>query len=496
MRLHPFGEWLPDQPSFANPGATIARNTLPRTTSSYGPMASLSSITNSLAGRIQGAYSAQDNGGNAFTFCGDASNLYRLSGTTFLQVSKAPGAYSVAVTDRIGFETFGNRIVAAMGPADPLQTFLMGTDTSFSDLSASAPNARHVGVIRDFLMVGNTVDSVDGARPNRVWWPAIADATNWPTPGTPAAAAAQSDYQDLPIGGAVTAITGAIGGMDGAIFCEKAIYRVVYQGPPTIFGFYEVERDRGAVAPASVVNVGTHGFYLGEEGFYAFNGSGSHPIGDQKVDKTFFADLDQNHFDRIVGAADTINKMVFWAYPGAGSTNGTPNKLLVYNWSIGRWSFGEVECDLIFRDLTAGYTLEELDAFGTLDGLPFSLDSRAWAGGRLALSAFDPTHSLCRFAGPSLEADLETAETGGDVRIWVSGVRPIVDGGSPTVQLCHRATPQATLSETTLNPVSADGAAHFSLSTRYARARVRIPAGSDWQHAQGIYLDAKPDGTR
>ena len=48
-----------------------------------------------------------------------------------------------------------------------------------------------------------------------------------------------------------------------------------YIQPPAVFKFREIERDRGAYARNSVVNVGPFGFYLGEDGFFTFNGSGS-----------------------------------------------------------------------------------------------------------------------------------------------------------------------------------------------------------------------------
>ena len=118
-------------------------------------------------------------------------------------------------------------------------------------------------------MVGNTFDSVDGAKPNRVWWSGINNATSWPTIGSAAAAQAQSDRQDFPTGGWVQGITGAVGGADGVIFQDNAITRVTYTGPPTIFAFQEVDRSRGCIAPNSIVNVGDYVFYLSEDGFYS-----------------------------------------------------------------------------------------------------------------------------------------------------------------------------------------------------------------------------------
>ena len=40
MALVPFGEYLPDQPAFGNPGTVTALNVVPRSQQAYGPMPS------------------------------------------------------------------------------------------------------------------------------------------------------------------------------------------------------------------------------------------------------------------------------------------------------------------------------------------------------------------------------------------------------------------------------------------------------------------------
>lgn len=496
-----FAQFTPDQPAFGG-GTTLVSNVLPRTAQSYAPFPELQPVTDALTTRPYGAGSFRGYDGNVDTFVADETDIFILNGTTWDNVSKSAGAYSVATDDYVDFVAYGNRVISCNGPDSELQTFLLGTDVKFSDLATgAAPKARHAAVINNFVMVGNTVDSTDGAVGNRVRWCAIDDPTDWPVVGSADAAQKQSDLQNLPNGGWVQNIIGAVGGADGAIFMEHSIYRVTYEGSPAVFNFYEVEKGRGTPAPRSVVNVGPFAFYLGEDGFYMFNGSQSTPIGAQRVDKYFFADLDQNYFHRIVASIDPINKHVLWSYPAEGNTGGRPNKIIAYNWDVDRWSVGYVENDLIFQDLTTGYTLEQLDAFGDLDTLEFSLDSRIWTGGRLVLSGFDANKKLGRFGGANLAAIIETQEVSADQllslpnnRIYINGIRPIVDGGTVTVAIKYRDTPSGTLATDGPNVVDADGAAHFTRSTRYVRAQINIAAGGTWTHAQGVTLDITDDG--
>ena len=494
----PFAAYLPDQPDYENPGSAFIKNVLPRTENSYSPLSDLAAVSNAVgSGTVRGAGSLRDNDGLVYNFAADEDDLFLLSTMTWGNVSSSAGAYTINADFPVNFIQFGERAIAIMGLQDDIQTYLMGTVSAFSQLNSAAPRAKAGNVIGDFVMVGNTFDSTDGEVPNRVWWSAFNDPTDWPTIGSSDAAAKQSDFNDIPTGSLVQAVTGAIGGTDGAIFMEKAIYRVVYEGPPTVFGFYEIERDRGAYARNSVVNVGSVAFYLDETGFFAFNGVKSTPIGDRRVDKTFFADLNETYVARIFGAADTINKLVFWAYPSTNSTDGTPDKLIIYNWSIDRWSAADANVQFLQRGLTPGYTLEELDAFSSnLDALPLSLDSRAWTGGARLLSAFDADGKLARFTGDPLEAQLETTEASGaqGSRIIIDGIRPYIDGGSTTVQIRSRDTPTATPTDSAFEAVGADGMAHFYISTRYGRARIKIAAGGTWTHAQGIDAVTHPDG--
>jgi hypothetical protein len=394
---------------------------------------------------------------------------------------------------------FGDRVVMT-NFANPLQSLRLGSDAAFSDLAAAAPRARHLAIVRDWLVLGNTFDGADGAQPQRVWWSAIDDPASWPAPGSAAAAAAQSDFQDL-VGGAgwVQGIVGNLGTADGAVFQERGIVRMSYVGPPAIFAFATAEGARGTPAPGSIAQLGTIVYYLGEDGFYAFDGSASRPIGANKIDKTFFADLDPQHLGRVSAAIDPINKLCFWAYPGAGNSGGNPNRLLAYNWSLDRWSLIEVELELLLRSLSFGYALDGLDVVNaSLDALPFSLDSRAWTGGRVLLAGFDPAHRLGYFSGAPLAPVVETAEArlAEGRRVSVTAARAVVDGGVPAVAIGTRERLADPVAYGPAVAIDARGNAPQRASGRYARARVTLPAGSGFAHIGGVEIDAVPEGLR
>jgi hypothetical protein len=504
----PVSEYSPDSPDFVGSGADTIKNCLPRTAQSYGPMPSLNAYSPAITARCQGAIGVADASGNSYAFAGDATNLYKAAGgsTAWSTVTRAVGgAYSTASDQRWSGAFYDPSRVLMTNFSDPIQSFVIGSSTAFADLSAAAPKCRYLGVIKDFLIAGNTFDGTDGARPARVWWSAIGDPTNWPTPGTAGAQAVQSDFQDIPGFGAVQGIVGGLGNADGAIFLERGIVRVGYVGGTTVFAFDVAEGARGTPAPGSIAQLGSIVYYLGEDGFYAFDGAQSAPIGHAKVDKTFFDDLDQSYFYRISSAVDPISKTVFWAYPGVGNAGGNPNRLLAYNWALQRWSLidGLGDVELIFRSLSFGYSLDQLDSVSaSIDALPFSLDSRAWTGGRILLSAFDSSHRLNYFTGAALAPTVDTQElqpTPGK-RTFVGSVRPIVEGTSavtPSVAIGVRERTVDAVTWQTASSLNAIGECEQRASGRYVRARTTLPAGSSFTHISGIELtEFSPDGER
>lgn len=519
MPILPFGEWLPDGPALANPGTVVATNVVPRTPTSYGPM--LSPVPYNappLPDRICGSYGYRNAAGTVFNFAATASRIYvqQTGATAFADVSGPSAPYSTEPPPDGYWQmtSFGRRLIAT-NYDDPIQTMMMGVDTALSDLAANAPRARYCAVIRDFLMVGNIVDVRDGALMHRLAWPAIGDPTNWPVWGTDTAIQLQSDYQDLEqtdLGAITQVVGGHLSAADGCAFCERGIYRIQYQGSPKIFSFDVAEGSAGTDASLSVVTrrlVDSSGiaratcFYLGSDGFYAFDGQASVSIGGQKVDRFFFSDLDVKHLRDVQGTYDPTRKLIFWFYHGL-QNNGWYNRCLVFNWELNRWSLldltpSPVEWAEAVSYSTAGYNLDQMDVLGNLDSLQYSLDSRIWTDGNPMLGWFDSAHTQNFTTGPALPATVETSETQAfpGQRTRVINSRPLHDAQVP-------ATVAVGVRETTRQPVvyrasvaeNILGECPQRTTGRYTRYQVRLPPGSGFQFLQGVDVTARPEGTR
>lgn len=489
-------------PALNNKGTINVSGVIPRTPDSYGPMPSFAAYSSALGGQCQGADAFLDTSGNVTVFAGDKSDLFSLTSSSSApaNVSKSSGAYGTPSDGQWNFAQFGARVLAT-NFNDQIQTFTLGTSSAFANLSASAPKARYSAVIKSFYVVANTEDSTNGAQPQRVWWPANNDPTNWPTPGTATAAEVQSDFVDIVgDGGWNQGIVGNLGTSDGALFQEHALWRIVYEGPPATFGFYPAEGARGTPAPNSIVHFSNQVFYLGEDGYYRFDGTNSFPIGANRVDKTFFSNLNQNFFFNIWGTVDPINKLIIWTYPSANSTAGLPDSLLLYNWQIDRWASAPASLETIFRALSFGYNLDSLDNTGyNLDTLPYSLDSRVWTGGRLLLAGVDQNHKIGYFNAASMAATVDTAEIQPfpGLRGTVNRVRPIVDGGTPSVTWGTRNRQEDAISFGSAVAMDSNGSCPLRGEGRYHRGRITINAGDSWNHIEGLQVEeASPSGRR
>lgn len=376
-----------------------------------------------------------------------------------------------------------------------------GTGGSITPTIATiAPICHFIADVKGFLMGARTTDAVSGDQPQRVWWSADNDPTNWPTPGTATAAEFQSSYNDLfGEGGWIMGIVGNLGTADGAVFMEHAIWRVYYAGPPNVFDFIPAEGVRGTPAPGSIAQLGGLVYYLGEDGFYSFDGTTSTPIGFEKVDKTFYADLDLTNISRIRGAIDPVNRLYLVAYPGQGNSNGNPNHILAYHWPTQKWSIIDTDCEVIFRSLTFGNNVLDTVGAVSLDTESynaFPMDSRVWQGNVLTLAGFDTNHELAYFNGPTQGALLFTTEMQPfEGRLgFIQDCRPLVDGGTPSVAFGYRNRLVDDVQLTTPVAMNAIGTCPQTVNGRYLRAQITIPIGDQWTHCQGVEVFAVDNG--
>lgn len=506
-----FGEWKPDLPPLLNDGLTRAEGVLPQEIG-YVALNQFTPVTDALTERPQGIFTARDPTavGTTYVFVGTETALWQVNGTAWSDVSGA--VYTTATEERWNFAQWGNQVIAT-NFADVIQVKTLGGG-NFAALSGTPPKARYIAVIDNFVVVGNTWDAADLYQPQRVRWSGIGDNTSWTVSAT-----TQAGFNDLfNNGGWIQGIVVGRGG-DGFIFQEYCITRMSYIGSPLIWQFDLLEQERGAYAPGSIQPIGDNIAYLAQDGFFVFDGRQSIPIGDGKIDRSFFAEegpiaLNRLYVDRMTATIYPNELIICWSYSSVNADpEGICDTILFYNYGPGaktRWSVlrtnttdavpgtTDVNNYLIASPLSQGYTLDGLDAVSTnIDALPdpppddISLDSPFWMGNQKALGTINEDLKLT-FANSEdfYDAYIETGEyqLNPPNRTSISLMRPFID--DPTglaiilVAMSGRDTEEFSASFSNTVTVNASGFANVRVNARFQRAYVKISNG--FANAEGI----------
>jgi len=133
---------------------------------------------------------------------------------------------------------------------------------------------------------------------------------------------------------------------------------------------------------------------------------------------------------------------------------------------------------------------------GSIDALSVALDDFS-AATLNELGMFNADHKLGYFTGDTLEATLTSSEQSGiKKRLFVRGLYPITDAETAYCSVTARESMRATASDSSETAINAQGFCPQRVSTRHARAKLRIPAGETWTFASGVEPDFTYEGAR
>jgi hypothetical protein len=464
LKRVPLGEFRPDLPP--SDQLIVATNVRPSPTG-YLPVASFATITPALSGISGGAAFRSSTGETSF-LGGDHNSLNRYSGVTWSSLIVALSA------DRWRFAQFGDNVIGVYGGQPVSYNLLTGTAAL---LTGNPPDADMVAVVRDFVVVAG-----DPASTLTVSWSGSNDSTEW----TPLEN--QSDSQPMLDGGEVM---GLAGGEYGVVLQRNAIKRMTYQGGEVIFSFDEISSNTGCMAKGSVTQAGRLVFFLSERGFMICDGNDVRPIGEDKVDRTFFATYSRQDIEAgIYAAVDPARNVVMWSMPGS------PGMLWCYYWSQERWATIETDVRLLFSGFTANIGLEAVSVlYPDLDTMPVSLDDPKFAGGNPLLLIATTGGVVGTLAGPALPATLAIARSElAPGRCRIRAVRPMTDAVNVTIRIEGRARGGATPLVETFGQMRQNGEVpvRVNAQTFAITTAIRGP----WTYIQSLDVDYEPAGRR
>jgi len=471
-----FGEWMPDQSGISG-SLTDAKNVVSQAIG-YGPFPTPVSFSSAAAENLTSLYAAKAPDSNTYFFAAGLSKIYTVSGSgTLTQVNTG---LTTGNNDRVRFTQFGKSVIICNN-SNKLKSWVLGTSTTFAEVSASAPIAKFITVVRDFVVCANTLETTQ--QQYRVRWSAINDETDWVENVN-----TQSDYQDIPDGGQIMGIRG---GEFGLVLLERSIHRMTYVGTPFIFQFDNISRNKGCMVSGSVAQYQGITFFLSDDGFYMCDGQQVVPIGAEKVDRFFLSDASESEYNSMSAAIDPVRKLVIWNYKSVDATR----KLLIYNFATKKWTYGDANTDYLGEASSGASTLEELDSIsGSIDALTTSLDSLLYVGGKYFLGGTYGTR-VYSFTGASLTGSIATGDIDVGANSVVTLARPIVDNGSGSLSVASRTLLNQSVTYGTSTAADSENRVSLRSAGRYHRLKL-VPTGANWKTAVAVDVDVTPQGVR
>lgn len=423
MTLLPFGEYRPDVADYEGQHSKNVQNVVPQG-DGYGPWLSLKAATSALPGACRGAIYALKNDGSVAIFAATSTNLYLLNNTnsTWSNVSLSGGPYTAVASNRNwSFVQYNNFVIATHGNV-VMQVWDLTSSTAFANLGGSPPQADFVAITNGFLVASGL------ASPNvyRVQWSGLNNTTIWDN------VTDLSNFQDMADGGIVR---GVVGGTVATVFQDRTIRQMIFQpGSSLIFGFNVISANDGLLAPYSLVTGGDRIFWYSPTGFKMMTpGLLPQPIGKEKVDRTFAADLDQSNIQLMIGAADTRFPRVYWAYKSVNGTTGLFDKIIGYDWVLEKWFIVLQSGEYLTSLAQPGLTLEGVDAAYGLIG--------SWSG----VSSISSAHpAVVTFGGTApingFGIQFNPAETGALPSPFVTGTTYYILNNTPGTSTANLTT--------------------------------------------------------
>ncbi|NBT31002.1 MAG: hypothetical protein EBT13_03605 [Rhodobacteraceae bacterium] len=171
-----------------------------------------------------------------------------------------------------------------------------------------------------------------GGNPRKVQWSDREDNTAW----TPSARNEAGDIE-LQTPGEILAGVNVRG--QTLILTTRDAHTATYQGPPFVYGFEKVGSSCGLGAPQACVVSDAGAFWMGVNGFFAYNGSAVQEL-NCDVSDYVFNDMNRAQVSKAFGVQIGTFGEIWWFYPSSGSTEN--DRYVVFNYTENTWYIGEL----------------------------------------------------------------------------------------------------------------------------------------------------------
>lgn len=171
-----------------------------------------------------------------------------------------------------------------------------------------------------------------GGNPRKVQWCDREDNTLW----APAATNEAGDIELQTSGQIMTAVRTR---GQTLLLTDVDAHRAQYQGPPYVFGFERVGTSAGIISRMAVADVDIGAFWMGQRGFYTFNGNTVAEL-PCDVHDYVFGDMNTAQQSKIWAFNNSEYNEIWWFYPSSGSLE--CDRYAAYDYKEGHWLVGNL----------------------------------------------------------------------------------------------------------------------------------------------------------
>ena len=238
----------------------------------------------------------------------------------------ATGTYSEATSWSL--DNFGEYLVGVHYDTGTLVEWQLGS----SAVAAPVTNAplNNLGLVvteeRFIFLLGA------GGDPRKVQWCDFEDNTLWT-----AASTNQAGSQILQTSGQL--MQGVKTRGQTLLITDTSAFTARYVGPPYIYQFDRVGTSCGAVSRMSAVDSDMGTFWMGQKGFFVFDGNTVKEL-PCEVHDYIFDDINVNQQSKIWGFSNTEFSEIWWFYPSANSLE--IDRYVAYDLLEGHWLIGNL----------------------------------------------------------------------------------------------------------------------------------------------------------
>ena len=247
--------------------------------------------------------------------------------TNYGRAPTSSGIYAEATTWSL--DTWGEYLMACSSKDGKIYEWQLNTGV-VAQVVANAPvNNKGLVVTEERFVFALGA----GGNPRKIAWCDQENNTSW----TPAATNQAGDFELQTVGQIMCGLR-----MRGRtlILTDNDAHVAQYSGAPFVYGFERVGTACGVASRRGAVAIDEGAFWMGQNGFFTFDGSVASEI-PCEVSDYVFGDMNPSQITKVYAVHNSQHGEIWWFYPSGTSTEN--DRYVALDYKEGHWTTGELD---------------------------------------------------------------------------------------------------------------------------------------------------------